>query len=672
MLEFRGRADIADLSIGNEQHQLVHHPETTAVVKEERKKYSIHDVPRLPRELTPFCPHSPVYELEQRGPLYLGPGHKRDTGKYKIRSADDENVKRAKKLAMEQSVKYVLMKQQQQQQRQQLDLIKKQQALLLMCRVYIGSINFELNEQMLKQAFQPFGPVKSVSLTFDPVTNRHKGFAFLEYELPEAAQLAIEQMNGVILGGRNIKVGRPSNMPQAQPIIDQLTEEAKNYNRIYVASIHAELTEPDIQSVFEAFGKIRTAALAKDPQTGKHKGYGFIEYDSIQAAQDAINSMNLFDLGGQYLRVGKAITPPEGLFASAQPVTSQMPSATALAAATITAQMQANDVETNPVSTVTAMNAATVMSQVVNNPLAQAAAGFLGTIAPTTVAAALSAASLQGSSAATSIISSMLNSTYSSSSFMSMPGSQPSTVMSNAIVNQQNFGPSKQQQNESVPVQQQNFDPSLTQQQSITQQSTSPQPSQLPPPPPPVPQSVPPVSKFEPVKQEQQPLHVAKFSLKSESLTTERKLELTDGQKILLGMNNADDPTATLSQQEDLTLKGREQRHLLMQKLNQRRLESRVCVLKNMVSPEDVDDDLQQEITEECSKYGDVNRVVIYNEQQGEEDDADQIVKIFVEFCYSKQAEKAAESLNGRWFGGRMIKAEVYDQAAYEAEDLSG
>jgi poly(U)-binding-splicing factor PUF60 len=44
-------------------------------------------------------------------------------------------------------------------------------------------------------------------------------------------------------------------MPQAQPLIDQLTEEAKNYNRIYVASIHPDLTETDIQSVFEAFGK---------------------------------------------------------------------------------------------------------------------------------------------------------------------------------------------------------------------------------------------------------------------------------------------------------------------------------------------------------------------------------------------------------------------------------
>lgn len=43
------------------------------------------------------------------------------------------------------------------------------------------------------------------------------------------------------------KVGRPSNMPQAAPIIEQIMEEAKTYNRIYVASVHQDLTEQDIQ-----------------------------------------------------------------------------------------------------------------------------------------------------------------------------------------------------------------------------------------------------------------------------------------------------------------------------------------------------------------------------------------------------------------------------------------
>ncbi|CAF3422450.1 unnamed protein product [Rotaria sp. Silwood1] len=616
----------------------------------EKKKYAIQNIPRLPRELTPFAPFTAVIELDQRGPLFKGPGAKRDTGRYKVRLSDDESVKRAKKYALEQSVKYVLVKQQQQQQRVQLDNIKKQQALLLMCRIYIGSINFELNEAMLKQAFQPFGPVKAVSLTFDPVTNRHKGFAFLEYEIPEAAQLSIEQMNGVILGGRNIKVGRPSNMPQAQPIIDQLTEEAKNYNRIYIASIHPDLTENEIQSVFEAFGKIKSCTVAKDPATNKHKGYGFIEYETVQAAQDAINSMNLFDLGGQYLRVGKAITPPEGLLASTPAAAASMPTATALAVATITAQLQAKDVETNSQPTIYDETGLGLHERRWSYPTQ---VGFIGgPIAPTTVAAALSAASYSGATAVTSMISTILNPTTS----ITNPIPQPATVGSPGV--RSNFI--------TPPVSNVTTSPSLQQipvppSQVIIPPSPStliPQPTMLEEPP--IPVGLKP--DLEPKQQ---------YPSISLVLPT-NKSETTDNQKTALDLNLAEDSTAPLSQQEEFSVKGREQRHLLMQKLNQRRLESRVCVLRNMVGPEDVDDDLQQEITEECSKYGEVIKVVIYTEQQGEDDNAEQIVKIFVEFQTNKQAEKTVQSLNNRYFAGRMIKAELYDQTAYQAEDLSG
>ncbi len=55
-------------------------------------------------------------------------------------------------------------------------------------------------------------------------------------------------------------------------------------------------------------------------------------------------------------------------------------------------------------------------------------------------------------------------------------------------------------------------------------------------------------------------------------------------------------------------------------------------VLRNMVGPEDLDEELETEVTEECGKYGSVNRVIIYQERQGEEEDAEIIVKIFVEF----------------------------------------
>lgn len=92
-------------------------------------------------------------------------------------------------------------------------------------------------------------------------------------------------------------------MPQAQQVIDEIQEEAKNFNRIYIASIHPDLTEEDIKSVFEAFGPILYSRLAQGNSLHSHKGYGFIEYATKQAMDEAISSMNLFDLGGQLLRL---------------------------------------------------------------------------------------------------------------------------------------------------------------------------------------------------------------------------------------------------------------------------------------------------------------------------------------------------------------------------------
>ena len=61
-------------------------------------------------------------------------------------------------------------------------------------------------------------------------------------------------------------------------------------------------------------------------------------------------------------------------------------------------------------------------------------------------------------------------------------------------------------------------------------------------------------------------------------------------------------------------------------------------VLRNMVDASEIDEDLEGEVTDECGKYGTVDRVIIYQERQGEEDDAEILVKIFV--LFEKQSGK--------------------------------
>lgn len=61
-------------------------------------------------------------------------------------------------------------------------------------------------------------------------------------------------------------------------------------------------------------------------------------------------------------------------------------------------------------------------------------------------------------------------------------------------------------------------------------------------------------------------------------------------------------------------------------------LQSCVVVLRDMVSAEEVDDELHGEVTSECSNFGAVNKVIIYKEKQGDEEGSEVIVKIFVSF----------------------------------------
>eukprot|EP00736_Rhodelphis_marinus_P004981 Rmarinus@m.16149 len=128
------------------------------------------------------------------------------------------------------------------------------------------------------------------------------------------------------------------------------------------------------------------------------------------------------------------------------------------------------------------------------------------------------------------------------------------------------------------------------------------------------------------------------------------------------------DEGSALAREEELHVRP-DQKAALMQKLQNRTLKSRVIVLTNMVDADGVDDDLENEVSDECQKFGDVDHVVIYEEDQS--DTGDVIVKIFVKFHSMDEATNAAESLDGRWFGGRQISAKFYDESKFARRDLS-
>lgn len=89
---------------------------------------------------------------------------------------------------------------------------------------------------------------------------------------------------------------------------------------------------------------------------------------------------------------------------------------------------------------------------------------------------------------------------------------------------------------------------------------------------------------------------------------------------------------------------------------------TRVLLLNNMVGAGDVDEDLEEEAAEEASKYGKLKKCVI-KELSGRPDD--EAVRIFLEYEDVASATKAFADLNGRYFGGRTVRARFFDEKLF-------
>ncbi|WOL18560.1 DNA-damage-repair/toleration protein [Canna indica] len=97
---------------------------------------------------------------------------------------------------------------------------------------------------------------------------------------------------------------------------------------------------------------------------------------------------------------------------------------------------------------------------------------------------------------------------------------------------------------------------------------------------------------------------------------------------------------------------------------------TRVVLLRNMVGPGEVDDELEDEVASECAKYGTVTRVLIF-EITEPNFPSEEAVRIFVQFERSEEATKALVDLDGRFFGGRVVHATFYDEERFGNNELA-
>jgi RNA recognition motif-containing protein len=73
-------------------------------------------------------------------------------------------------------------------------------------KVYVGNVNYDTTEDSLRNLFADYGSVVSLRMITDRETGRYRGFSFVEMDSEDAAQAAIQSLNGTELDGRRLVV----------------------------------------------------------------------------------------------------------------------------------------------------------------------------------------------------------------------------------------------------------------------------------------------------------------------------------------------------------------------------------------------------------------------------------------------------------------------------------
>lgn len=98
---------------------------------------------------------------------------------------------------------------------------------------------------------------------------------------------------------------------------------------------------------------------------------------------------------------------------------------------------------------------------------------------------------------------------------------------------------------------------------------------------------------------------------------------------------------------------------------------SRVIILRNVVGSGQVDADLESEIAEECSRFGEVQDIFIFEVPQPSTLPEEEAVRIFVKFADEEMARAALQVFDGRFFGGRSVRCSFFDERKFDAKDLA-